>query len=168
MKNRFLQKGITIIELILYMSILSVLITILTSIFISALDVQSESSAVSSVEQDGNYIIAKFGYDIRSSSAITFPFANGDSADNFVIVVDGEDYTYSVDGNNNLVLVNSLGTNSLNSYSSSISNFLVQRLGNAGGVENSLKISFTVTSKIAKNSGFETQNFATTFSLRRQ
>lgn len=162
------QKGITLVELILYMSILSILLTILTSIFISALDVQSESNTVSSVEQDGNYILARLNYDIHRAQSINIPSSNGATADNFQIVIGGVNYTYSVDANNNMVLTNNLGTNNLNNYGASISAFLIQRLGNVGGVENTLKINFTITSRTKRISGFETKNFQTNLSLRRQ
>jgi len=167
-KNIFSQKGTSLIELILYMAILSVFLTMLTSIFVSALDVQSESQATSSVEQDGNYILAKLAYDIHKAQSINVPVANGVTADNFQIVIDSVNYTYSIDANNNLILTNNLSVNNLNNYGSSISAFSVQRLGNVGGIENTLKINFTVTSRTKRISGFETKNFETNLSLRRQ
>jgi type II secretory pathway pseudopilin PulG len=166
--NIFSQKGTTMVELLLYMGILSILLTTLTSIFVSALNVQSESQATSSVEQDGNYILARLSYDIHRAQSINIPAANGATAGNFQIVIGGINYTYSVDGNNNLILTDNLGSNNLNNYNSSISNFSVQRLGNAGGVENTLRINFTITSRVEKNSGFETRDFQTNLSLRRQ
>jgi len=164
----FSQKGTTMVELLLYMAILTILLIALTSIFTSALDSQSESSATSSVEQDGNYILARLGYDIHRAQSINIPATNGGSANNFQIVINGANNTYSVDGNNNLVLTNNLGSNNLNNYGSSVSAFLVQRFGNVGGVENTLKINFTITSRTKRISGFETKNFETNLSLRRQ
>ncbi|OGH17861.1 MAG: hypothetical protein A3C22_03295 [Candidatus Levybacteria bacterium RIFCSPHIGHO2_02_FULL_37_10] len=163
------QKGVSMIELILYMGILAVMLTILTSIFVSALDVQSESQTTSSVEQDGNYILSRLAYDIHRAQSINIPSYNGlPTIDNFQIVIDGVNYTYSVDGNNDLILVNNSGQNNLNNYGSSISDLSAQRLGNAGGVENTLRINFTVTSRTKRISGFETKNFETNLSLRRQ
>lgn len=167
MKSNY-QKGVTIVELLLYMSILAVLLTVLTSIFVSALDVQSESQATSSVEQDGNYILARLNYDIHRAQSINIPLANGSSSASFQIVIGGISNTYSVDGGNNLILANDVGTDSLNNYGSGVSAFSVTRLGNAGGVEDTLRINFTVASRTKKNSGFETKNFQTNLSLRRQ
>lgn len=165
----FFQKGVTIVELLLYMGILTILLTILTSVFVSALDVQSESNATSSVEQDGNYILARLNYDIHRAQSIDIPSYNGlPTTDNFQITIDGTSYTYSVDGNNNLILTDSLGVNNLNNYGTDVSAFSVQRLGNAGRVENSLKINFTLTSRTRRVSGFETKNFQTNISLRRK
>ena len=162
------QKGITVVELLLYMGILTILLTILTSVFTSALDVQSESNAVSSVEQDGNYILARLAYDIHRAQSINIPATNGTTSNSFQIVVGGINYTYSIDANNNLILVNNLGINNLNNYATSISNLSAQRLGNVGGIENALKINFTVTSRTKRISGYEVKDFQTNFSLRRQ
>jgi len=162
------QKGVTLIELILYMAILAVLLTILTSVFVSALDVQSESESSSSVEQDGNYLLARLAYDIHRAQSINIPAANGVTANNFQIVIGGVNYTYSVDENNNLILTNDSGVNNLNNYGTSISAFSVSRLGNAGGAEDALRITFTVTSRAKRISGFEAKNFQTNLSLRKQ
>lgn len=156
------------VELLLYMGILAVLLTVLTSIFTSALDVQSESQTTSSVEQDGNYILARLSYDIHRAQSINIPTANGITNNNFQIVIGGVSYTYSIDGNNNLILTNDLGANNLNNYGTSVSAFSVKRLGNVGGIENALKINFTVTSRVKRISGFEAKNFQTNLSLRRQ
>ena len=166
--NLFSQKGVTVVELLLYMFILSVLLTILTSVFVSALDVQSESNSASSVEYDGNYILARLSYDIHRANSISIPTSNGSSSATLRIVINSENYTYSIDSNNNLILVNNLGTNNLNNYGTSISALSIQRLGNAGGIENTLRINFTVTSKTKRVSGYETKNFQTNLSLRRQ
>ena len=166
--NIYFQKGVTMIELLLYMGILSVLLMMLTSIFISALDVQSESQTTSSVEQDGNYILARLSYDIHRAQSINIPTANGVTNNNFQIIIGGVNYTYSMDGNNNLILTNNLGVNNLNNYGTSVSAFSAQRLGNAGGIENTLRITFTVTSRTKRISGFEVKNFQTNLSLRRQ
>ena len=162
------QKGVAIVELLLYMGILSFLITILTSIFVSALDVQSESSSASSVEYDGNYILARLGYDIHRANSISIPSSNGSSSATLRIVIDSENYTYSIDSNNNLILVNNLGTNNLNNYGTTVSDLLVQRLGNAGKIENTLRINFTVTSRTKRISGYEVKNFEVNLSLRKQ
>ena len=168
MKKLFYQKGTTIVELLLYMAILSIFLTVLASVFVQALDVQSESQATSSVEQDGNYILARLNYDIHRAQSINIPATNGATANNFQIVIGGVNYTYSLDANNNLIITNNTGINNLNNYGTSVPAFSVTRLGNVGGIENTLKINFTVTSKVKRASGFETKNVETNLSLRRQ
>lgn len=161
------EKGITIVEMLLYMGILSVLLSILTSIFVSALDVQSESEAASSVVQDGNYIIGRLAYDIRRAQSINIP-ALGETNNNFQIVIDGVNYSYNLDANENLTLTNNLGVNNLNNYGTNASAFSVQRLGNPGKVEDTLRISFTLTGRAQRVSGSEVRNFQTNLALRRK
>jgi len=167
MKN---NKGFTIVELILYMGILSVLLSTLVFIFVTALDVQLESEAGSSVARDGTYILAKLSYDIHRAGSITTPPSLGAETSSLKIVVGGVDYTYSLDGSENLTLNNNLGTNNLNSYDSKVSGLLVKRLGNAGGIEDTLKINFTITSRTKRTgtAGYEAKDFETNLSLRRQ
>lgn len=161
--------GFTLVELLLYMGILSVFLSILTAIFVTALDVQMESEAATSVERDGTYILAKLAYDVHRASSISIPLSLGSNATNLKILVGAVDYTYSLDGSENLTLVNDIGTNNLNSYDSKVSGLSVTRLGNTGGVEDTLKINFTITSRTQRVSfGYETKAFETNLALRRQ
>ncbi|MBI2028158.1 MAG: prepilin-type N-terminal cleavage/methylation domain-containing protein [Candidatus Levybacteria bacterium] len=161
------HNGFTIVELLMFMGLLSIMLVILTGIFVSALDVQLESEANSSVQQDGNYILAKLSGDMHKATNISIPSSLGGSATNFQVVVGGVSYTYNVNSDN-LELNDGVSADALNSYNSSISNFSATRLGNSGKVEDTLKINFTLTSKTKKNTGFETKDFETTLSLRRQ
>lgn len=167
-----LKKGFTLVELLLYMGILSVMLSILVTIFVTAVDVQLESEATSSVQRDGTYILAKLAYDVHRGSTISIPPSLGAETNNLKIVVGGVDYTYSVDAGDNLTLYNSsLGTtDNLNSYDSKVSALGVKRLGNTGGVEDTLKINFTLTSRTKRTgtAGYETKNLETNLSLRRQ
>lgn len=162
------SRGFTIVELLLYMGILSILLSVLTAIFISALDVQLESQATSSVQQDSSYILSKLAYDMHRATAINIPATQGASSNNFQITVGGVPYTYSVDGSENLTLNNDIGTNNLNNYDSKISGLSVERLGNVGKVEDTLKITMTITSRTKRASGYEKRTFDTNLSLRRQ
>lgn len=167
MKN---NKGFTLVELLLYMGILSVMLSILVTVFVTAVDVQLESEASSSVQRDGTYILAKLAYDVHRGSAITIPPSLGAETNSLKIVIGGVDYTYSLDGNENLTLLNNLGTDNLNSYDSKVSALTVKRLGNPGGVEDTLKINFILTSRTKRTgtAGYETKNFETNLSLRKQ
>ncbi len=167
--NRKSPKGFTLVELLLYMGILSVLLSVLVTIFVTAVDVQLESEASSSVQRDGTYILAKLAYDIHRGSTISIPSSLGGETPNLKIVIGGVEYTYSLDGNENLTLLNNLGTDNLNSYDSKVSALTVKRLGNVGG-EDTLKINFTITSRTKRSgtAGYETRNLETNLSLRKQ
>jgi len=64
------QRGLTLVEMLLYMAVFSILLTVLLQIFFSALDVQLESKATSGVDQDGTYIMARLTYDIQRAQAV--------------------------------------------------------------------------------------------------
>jgi len=160
--------GTTLIELLMYMGLLMILLGIITNIFTSALDVQSESQSTSSVEQDGRFILSRLSYDIQRAQTIVIPASLGQQAATIQLTIDGILYSYSIDSSSNLQLVNSLGTNIINSYDSNVSNFSAQRIGNAGGVEDTLKISFTLTSRTQRIGSIETRQFQTTIAKRVQ
>ena len=164
LKIKNYSRGFTIVELLIYMALLSGFLIITTELFASIMDVKLESEAVSSAEQDGRYILTRLSHDIPQSSSITTPNTLGSTATSLVMIVSGVTYTYSVNGEN-LQLANNLGTNNLNSTESKISNVSFQKIGNVGGKE-TIKLSFTVTSSSVRNSGPEVRTFNTTVGRR--
>src|SRR3989344_6072674 len=64
------RKGFTLVEIILYMALLAVFLIVLTDIFVSILDIQTESEATSSVEQDSRALLARFNFDIANADSI--------------------------------------------------------------------------------------------------
>lgn len=157
------QKGFTLIELVLYAGILSVLLGVLSALFGVIIETQLDSQATSSVDQDGRYVIAKMVYDMRSSSSIVAPANAGQSANTLQITRNSINYTYSLNGSNNLVLTNnSTGeVNVLNGSETSVTGLTFQRLGN-GGSDDTVRVNFTITSRVAEKSGSETRSFQTT------
>lgn len=163
-KSSRLEQGFSILEIVMYFGILSVLLFVFTDIFISMLDVRSESQANSSVVQDGRFIIARTIYDTTKASAISSPANLGDSSNSLQMTIDGVTYTYSLTGKT-LNLQNNNGTNSLNSVDTTVSNLVFKKIGNANG-KPSIQVTFTLTSAIQRKSGFETRNYQTTIGTR--
>lgn len=157
-------KGFTLIELIIYIALLTTLITVFTQIFTSILETQRESEATSSVQQDGRYLLLRLAYDIHRASAITLPALPGDTSSTLILVIDGQNFTYTQNGTN-LTLTNNLGTDFLNSPESLLSGLTFQRLGNLSG-KNSVTVSFTETSQAQESRGPEIKNFSTTVGIR--
>ena len=156
-----MKRGFTIMELLIYMGLTAILLVVLTDIFVSILGVQSESTASSSVEQDGRYILARLSYDLPRASAIVNPSGLGQAAtSSAILTIDGANYTY--DGSTGNLL---MGTDQLNSFGTRISNLTFQRLGNAGG-KNDLQIRFRLTSRINQRKGSETRDFQITLGQR--
>jgi type II secretory pathway pseudopilin PulG len=164
-----LSKGFTITELVIYMSILLVLITLLGRVFVSILDVQLESQSTSSVEIDGRYILAKLIHDMNSmqtgsptNDVITTPTSPGQTDSTLTFTSNSINYTYSLN-NGNLQLVKGIETNNLNGIYTTISGLQFTRIG-TGASTDTIRISFTVTSKVTRNAGPETRSYTTTIS----
>lgn len=163
MKSRN-KRGFTIVELIIYMGILSLILIVMTDIFSSIIDVRRDSEAITVVEQDGNFLLAKLFYDISHAQSIATPATLGATSNTLQITISGVTNTYSLNSGN-LQVVNANGTNVLNSLNSSISNLTFLRLGNSSG-KNTIQLSFTVTSKILRVSSTESKTYSTSVGLR--
>jgi type II secretory pathway pseudopilin PulG len=159
-----LMKGFTMVELLIYMGLLSILIGILSTIFVSIINTQLESSATSSVEQDGRYILARLIYDTQSAQQIVAPTIPGSPSATLQIRVNSIDYTYSLN-NGNLQIASSSATNVLNSANTSVSGLSFQRLGN-GDNNDTIRLNFTVTSKTKRSGNTENRSFQTTLGLQ--
>ncbi len=163
-KHESNKKGFTIVELLIYIGILSIFLLAMTDTFSSIVDVRRESEAVSAVEQDGNYILAKLFYDISHAQSINVPASLGASSNSLQLTINGVSNTYSISGGN-LQVVNNAGTNILNGINSSISNLTFLRVGNTSG-KNTIQLSLTVTSRVIRNGGTEARTYQTSVGLR--
>lgn len=162
-------KGFTITELAIYMGLLLILITILSRLFSSILDVQLESQSTSSVDLDGKYILNKLTYDMRSmqtdtptNDTIVIPASPGLSDSTLTFQVNSTNYTYTLN-NGNLSLTNNNGSDNLNSTDTTVSNLQFTRIG-AGTAADTIRVTFTLTSNVTRTSGPEERTFQTTIS----
>jgi len=159
--QRFTSSGTTLVELIIYMGILTALLIPFTQLFGSALDVRRETEAVSYTLFDSRYIFSKLKYDIANADSISTPSALGSQSAVLTIVKSGINHSYQLSGGRLL-----LDGVALNGHSTTISNVSFLRLGNLNG-KHSLRASFTVTGLVRKSSGSqETKTITTTFGLR--
>jgi len=160
-----LQRGFTLIELIIYGGMLSILLGVFVTLFGSIVDAQLDSQATSSVQQDGQYLMTKLSHDIMNASSISTPATVGTSTQSLQISIDSASLTYSLDANNNLILTTSSGSDQLNSYATEISGLSFVRRGNVGG-KNSVTFTYTVTGKTQRTSGPESVSYTSTASIR--
>lgn len=156
-------KGFTIIELVLYMGILSILLTVLSALFATIINVQLESKSTSGVDQTGRYIIAKLLFDTKSMSEVTLPAFPGEESTALQIQRNSIHYTYSLDSNNNLRIKNdNTGEeNVLNSMDTQVTGLNFLRVG-SGGNNDTVQVTFTVSSRIMQPKGQESRAFRTT------
>lgn len=158
------QKGFTLVELLLYMGILSMLIAVLSVLFGSILDTQLDSQSTSSVDQDARYIQARMTYDMQRGSDIVLP-ALGTPSQTLQIAIDTTNYTYSLDVNGNLQLSDDVNSFQLNSADTSISSINFERIGD-GDTDDTVRVTYTVLSDIQETSGQESRTVQTTLGLQ--
>jgi len=153
-----MKKGFTLIELMIYSTILGVFLVVLTSLFISTLDLQLESESTANVATDSRYIFSRFSYDMGRATNITIPASLGQETNSLQLTIDGDVYTYGLD-NGLLVLVHPDGTDALSRVDSVVSDLRFLKLGNTDG-KHSVRINFTVTN------GLKARAYQTTIALR--
>lgn len=163
-KSRVKTAGFTIIELILYMGILSMVLFVLTQTFVSIVDLQLESEATSSVEQDSRYILSRLAHDIKRADGVITPATFGQSSNNLQLTINGSNIAYSLNGQV-AELTDGANVDRLNSPETRVSNLNFTRLGNPGG-KHTIKIEVTVESKTVLRGDFEVKNLETTIGLR--
>ncbi|MCL4384260.1 hypothetical protein M1116_02310 [Patescibacteria group bacterium] len=160
-----LTLGFTLTEMMVYIGLFSIFLLVLTEIFVSILDVQKESEALSSVEQDSRFIVARLIYDIQRAHSIDLPSTLGSQGSTLSLTINSTTNTYALNGDNIAVTIGGTATQ-FNSFDTTVSNLLFQHLGNPGGKLDSVEVSFTVTSRTVRPSGPEIKNVDTVINLR--
>lgn len=158
------NSGFTLVEILMYMGILTFLLLILTQILTSILGVQLESEATSSVQQDGRFILSRLVHDINHAENIAVPATPSAQTSALELIINGSSNIYSLSGEN-FVIANSFGSNNLNSYGTTVSNLSFRRLGNVGG-KNTITVSFTMASVVRLEQGPEVEDFLMTAGVR--
>lgn len=131
------QSGFSIVELLIYMGLFSGFLVILSALFISTLEAQSDASATSHTDQDSWYVYSRLQHDLYQASSITTPANNGDETNSLVLEVDGSTITYSL-VNNQLAITKDAQTDPIVSGEVSVSNLNFKRLGNESGTSSIL------------------------------
>lgn len=132
------------IELLLYMGIFSLLLVMLTGIFVTSLETQISTQAASSVDHDGRYILSRLTYDMQRSSAIAQPSSpSAQTTSSLRLTINGSPHTYSVT-NDTMQVVDATGTIALHSGATTISDLTFQRIG-SNNTHDTVQVRFTVT-----------------------
>lgn len=153
-------------EFLIFIGLFSIVIVVMMEIFVSMMDVQLQNKASSSIDQDGDYLLARLAADMNVASAITLPATLGTPSGTLRITLnDGSIYTYSLSGTT-LQLNDTLGTYNLNSSDTEVSNLSFTQLGKING-KNTVKMNFTLTSTTKRSSGApDVKDFDTTLGVR--
>jgi len=158
------KKGVTLIELVIYMSILSVLLLFFTDMFATLVNKQLETESLSNVQQDANYLLSKFTYDFEQASSIELPLVPGAPATSLRMKIDSVVYDYSV-VLGNMVVEHAGVQEVLNSSETILSNPTFQRLGE-GNARDVIHITFDISSKVKQQAGYDVTHFSTTLGIR--
>src|SRR4030042_100579 len=104
------NSGFTLIQILLYMGIFSILIIVLFTLLTSISDVQLESKSTATVSSDGRYILNRFAYDIARADSISSPISVGSQSSSLEFQSEGITYTYTLSNRNIIFTNNALGT----------------------------------------------------------
>jgi prepilin-type N-terminal cleavage/methylation domain-containing protein len=155
--------GVTLIELLIAMALISMLLVALTSIFTSSLELQLRAQATSSRQEDADYILSRLYYDVNQASAITNPSSINEQTNSIGLTVNGESWTYTL-SDGDLILTNPAGTFQLNSHLTQLTQFDVRRVGNSTGTA-SIDVTITIGNRISGSQGDQTATYSTTYSV---
>ncbi|HSW97422.1 MAG TPA: prepilin-type N-terminal cleavage/methylation domain-containing protein [Candidatus Saccharimonadales bacterium] len=161
------ERGFTIIELIVYMGLFSILIGILSTVFISLLNNQLSVETTSSTDENGKYILTRLTYDIYQAQNIIIPATIGTQTNNLQLTINNINYSYNLDSSGNLQIkdiTNNSGPYNLNDYDATVSGLLFTRIGNTGG-KNTIQVSFSIISNTKQKTG-QSKTFQTTIGTR--
>lgn len=158
-----MKKGFTLIELIIYMGIFSILVFIFTDIFVSSIQTKTEGEATSSVNQDANFILTKLEYDLNNATSVVQPIL-GQNSGTLTFIQSGQQVVYQVTDGVLERVVNSEAI-ALNSYQSNLSNAVFRNVGNPSG-KSTINVNLTIESKQLSNNQPEVINLETTVGTR--
>lgn len=168
------QSGVTLIELLLYMGIFSMLLMVLVQLFGAIVNVNMEAQSTSAVSQDGRYILNEMTYTLRQAKTFALPAglgsANAGTQLQFT-TTGGTTYTYTLSsdpvGQQKLMISDGVSSEQLNSEGTTVSNLSFTRLATSGtSGKSTVTISFTLTSTTRAQKGYQQETFETTVEKR--
>lgn len=158
------QRGVTFVELLVVMGMLSIFLVVMATIFTATIDTQTQTEGYSATLADGRFIMTRLDYDIARASAISTPSALGASTSNLVMTIGGNTYTYAL-SSGKLQLTDATGTADLSDYNAVVSGLSFQKIGNVAGKE-TIRYSFTITAAAQQGSGVQTKTYTSTVERR--
>lgn len=154
-------KGLTIVEMVVYIGLFCIIILILVQIFFMFINQKNISSSKSFVHQDFNYLLLKFKHDINNSEQLLYPNNAGQQTSNLQILKNQDTFEYFLQ-NGNLILSNSQGEFILNNNNNIISDLYFTKQSNQSNP--SVLIQFKISSRSNQNN--EYINFSTSIGVR--
>lgn len=158
------NKGVTLVELLIYLGLSSIMLVILGELFVSILNESVETQNYSAVQTDGRYITARLRYTINNADSITTPANLGDTSGELTTVNGGSQFHYYVNGDK-LYLNDGTGDYLISNLDTKITELGFSRQGNIGG-KPVISVLFTASSGVSGTAQYETQTFGGAGGLR--
>jgi len=150
-----MKKGFTLVELLLYMVILSTMLGVLTSFVVMTYKVRVKSQVVAEVEQQGSQTMDIITQAVRNSTAINLPVSQASGS---TLTINGSTTTF--DMNANKIRMNDGTTYDIVSNKVVANGLLFTNVTETGG-PGSVRIQFTLTYN--NISGTNEYDYAKTF-----
>lgn len=163
-KRRIHQTGVSLVELLIYMGLSFILLTVILGLLISIFETRTESDTTTSVEQNSRYLLNRLRYDIHRSQDMLIPANAGDTSDRLQVVIDGSIFTYRVI-DATLYMIEGTDQIALTDVNTQVGGFGVSRYGNTGGAP-SAQLVLSLSSGDTEGSNTESQDYQFTFGLR--
>jgi hypothetical protein len=158
------KKGVTLVELLIYLGLSSMMLVILGELFVSILNESMETQNYSAVQTDGRYVTARLRYVVNNADSIATPANLGDTSNELVAVNGANQYHYYLNGDK-LYLNDGSGDYLVSNLDSKITDLEFSRQGNAGG-KPVITVSFKASSGIEGTAQHESQTFVGAGGLR--
>ena len=160
------NKGVTIVEIILYVGLISIFIISLVEVFVTAANFKLESESASTIQSDSQFIFSKLMNDVMEADSISQPGTLGTTANSLTFSSGGVIYTYSLNIDGDLIRSRTGESLKLNSLDTKLTSITFKRLGNTGDPP-TVQVNCDVESRITKQGGVvDTRSFQTTLGLR--
>lgn len=159
-----MQKGFSLVELLIYMALMSIFLMVLLDIFAATLNTKLSSESTSVVSQDSRYVFSKLTYDINNADSVILPVP-GATSTGLQIDNSGSISTYVLNSGNLVKTAGGISMN-LNGIDTEFDSISFKNIGNPDG-KSTIQVVYTVRSKIIIQGGrTETQTINTTIGIR--
>jgi type II secretory pathway pseudopilin PulG len=162
--NNKLIGGFSLVELLIYMALMSIFLVVLLDIFTTTLNIKLASESTSALSSDSRYILSKLSYDINNADTIVYP-SLGMAGASLQLTTSGSTVSYALGSGNLVKTVDGVSMN-LNSIDTELDSISFKNIGSPGG-KPTIQIVYTVRSKIVvQGRGTESQTINTTIGTR--
>ena len=157
------KKGFSLVETLVYFTLLSIILLVLTDLFLSLSESFLESRSKGTIETEGEHAIRRMVYDIRRTDSIVSPLNPGGVSSTLELDINGINHTYSL--NNSTIKLDDGQVNSLTSNTVSVQQLTFTNISTASA-KPTVRINFSLDSTTTTKAGVESKDFETVVSLR--